>query len=71
VAQQQKICVVREDARLGEQGVPVKVMVKDRRVFVCAPDCVQKVLADPDQNLAKALALRAKNAPPHAPTPGK
>jgi uncharacterized protein (TIGR03000 family) len=67
VARQQKVCVV-TDARLGEQGVPVKVMVKSRRVFVCAPDCVQKVLADPDQNLAKALALRARNA---SKTPGK
>jgi uncharacterized protein (TIGR03000 family) len=68
VARLQKVCVVQEERRLGEQGVPVKVTVKNRRVFVCAPDCVQKVLADPDQSLAKALALRAKNAPK---APGK
>ncbi len=62
VARLQRVCVV-ADAPLGEHGVPVKVLVKNRRVFVCAEACVPKALATPEETLAKALALRARHAP--------
>jgi uncharacterized protein (TIGR03000 family) len=60
VARQQKTCAVREGARLGEYGVPVKVTVKDQPVFVCHEDHVREALANPDQIVAKVRDLRAK-----------
>ncbi len=62
VARLQKLCVVRGDARLGEHGVPVKVMVMGHRVFVSRPEDVEQALANPDKTWASAQALRAKHA---------
>jgi uncharacterized protein (TIGR03000 family) len=62
-ARLQRVCVVQPDCRLGAKGVPIKVMVKNRRVFVAAPDGVRKVRENPDKMLALALDLRKKNAP--------
>jgi uncharacterized protein (TIGR03000 family) len=67
-ARMQKICVVRTETRLGEHGVPVKVVVKDRRVFVCSEGCVKKALAHPNRTAALAKALADRHA---ADTPEK
>ncbi|MEW4568230.1 hypothetical protein AB1L88_10210 [Tautonia sp. JC769] len=48
----QKACPV-TDEPLGSMGVPVKVTVKDRDVFVCCAGCKGDVEADPDAILAK------------------
>ena len=34
-------------------GEPVKVVVKERTVFLCCDGCTKKLLADPDKYLAK------------------
>src|SRR5260370_39266486 len=49
----QECCAVMTDNRLGEMGVPFKLMVKDRPVFVCCKGCQRKALADPEATLQK------------------
>jgi Cu(I)/Ag(I) efflux system membrane fusion protein len=52
LAVKQKICPV-AGAPLGSMGVPVKVTVKDRDVFLCCEGCRGSLLEDPDKYLAK------------------
>jgi hypothetical protein len=49
---EQKTCPV-TDQTLGSMGKPVKVVVKDRTVFLCCAACKKKLLADPDKYLKK------------------
>ena len=49
---QQKTCPV-TDQPLGSMGKPVKVVVKNRTVFLCCPACKKKLLANPDKYLKK------------------
>jgi hypothetical protein len=51
-AKEQKICPVSEEP-LGSMGVPVKVTVKDRDVFLCCAGCQEAIEADPEKYLAK------------------
>ena len=60
LAEQQRYCVIENDNRLGEMGVPVKVMVNDQPVFVCCKGCKKQAEKDPDKTLAKVKELRAK-----------
>ncbi|WP_169975714.1 hypothetical protein [Tautonia rosea] len=48
----QKMCPV-SDEPLGSMGVPIKVTVKNRDVFVCCAGCQGSVEDDPDTYLAK------------------
>jgi YHS domain-containing protein len=48
----QKICPVSGE-KLGEMGAPFKVTVKGREVFLCCPNCKDKIEANPDEYLAK------------------
>jgi uncharacterized protein (TIGR03000 family) len=66
LAEAQKYCVVENDTLLGAVGVPIKVMVKDKPVFICCKVCEKETLADPDKTLAKVKELKAKNAKPPA-----
>jgi len=45
--------------RLGEMGPPIKVMVKDKPVFLCCDGCEAEALANPDKTLAKVEELKA------------
>ena len=56
----QEWCANQTDERLGAMGPPVKVMVKDKPVFVCCDDCKKAVQADPDKTLAKVEELKTK-----------
>jgi hypothetical protein len=58
----QEFCAVQTDSRLGEMGVPVKVMVKDQLVFLCCKSCQKKALADPAKTLASVEELKIKAA---------
>src|SRR5262245_8747695 len=62
LAEAQKYCAVESGNRLGSMGVPVKVMVKGRPVFLCCKGCRSRALDDPDRTLAQAETLKAKNA---------
>ena len=52
LAEKQKVCPV-SGQPLGSMGVPVKVTVKDRDVFLCCEGCRGSLLEDPDTYLAK------------------
>ena len=53
----QQVCVV-SSGKLGSMGVPVKVLIGDRAVFLCCKGCVAKVQKNPAAYLAKAAQLR-------------
>jgi len=60
LAEQQKFCVIEDENRLGEMGVPVKLQIKGQTVFLCCKSCAKEAKADPDKTLAKAKELREK-----------
>jgi hypothetical protein len=68
LAEAQRYCAVEEENQLGAMGVPVKLEVKGRPVFLCCKNCRKQALADPDKTLARVDALKAKvkAAGPHA-----
>lgn len=54
------------DERLGSMGAPVKLMIKDKLVFICCGGYTKKAETDPDKTLAKIEELkeRKKTNPP-------
>lgn len=50
--EKQKNCPV-TDEPLGATAKPVKMVVKERTVFLCCADCKSRLLADPDKYLKK------------------
>ncbi len=59
LAEKQKTCPV-TDAPLGSMGVPVKVTVKGRTVFLCCDGCREKLNKNADKYLAKLDRAEAK-----------
>lgn len=51
-AERQKICPVSGEL-LGSMGVPPKVTIEGRDVFICCDGCKDALEADPDEYLAK------------------
>lgn len=64
LAEAQKFCPIMTKNRLGEMGPPVKVMIKDKPVFLCCKGCGTKAQANPDKTLATVAALLKANAKP-------
>lgn len=62
LAQEQKYCALETDNLLGSMGAPVKVMVKDKPVFLCCKGCKEDALQDADKTLAKVDELKKKVA---------
>ncbi|MBI2826290.1 MAG: hypothetical protein HYX69_16535 [Planctomycetia bacterium] len=52
IAEAQKVCLV-SDEPLGSMGMPYKVTVKERDVFLCCEGCKDAIEKDPDKFLAK------------------
>jgi hypothetical protein len=52
VAVRQHMCPV-TDEMLGSIGKPIKVTVKEQEVWLCCDSCKKKLLANPDEYLAK------------------
>ena len=52
LAVKQNFCPVSGEA-LGKMGAPLKMEVKGQTVFLCCAGCKDKLLADPDEYLAK------------------
>ena len=52
LAVKQKLCPVSGEA-LGKMGAPLKMEVKGQTVFLCCAGCKDKLLANPDEYLAK------------------
>lgn len=59
----QQYCPIQSGVRLGEMGVPVKVVLKGQPVFLCCDGCQKKAQADPARALAKVREMTAKNTP--------
>jgi Cu(I)/Ag(I) efflux system membrane fusion protein len=59
LAEKQKVCPV-TDALLGSMGVPSKVTVKGRTVFLCCDGCAEKLNRNADKYLAKLDRGEAK-----------
>ena len=62
LAEAQKFCAVMTKNPLGVMGTPIKVMIKDKPVFLCCKGCQTKALADPDKTLATVAVLLKANA---------
>lgn len=58
------ICTVMDEP-LGGMGVPGKVNVKGKAVFICCGGCAKKLAADPDKYLA-ALKQEITSRLPHS-----
>lgn len=58
----QKNCPVMDEP-LGGMGVPAKVNVKGKAIYICCPGCAKKLAAEPDKYLAD---LKAKGITPPA-----
>lgn len=52
LAERQKVCPVSGEP-LGVMGAPKKLEVKGQSVFICCEGCEEKLLANPDEYLAK------------------
>ncbi|MBX7168219.1 MAG: hypothetical protein K1X74_17920 [Pirellulales bacterium] len=55
VATAQQACPVSGEP-LGSMGMPYKVNVKDRDVYLCCEGCEKRIKADPDKYLARLPA---------------
>lgn len=60
VAEEQKVCPVQEDNRLGSMGVPVKLTIQGQTVFLCCKGCRKEAEGEPAKTLDKVKELRAK-----------
>ncbi|MBL9085479.1 MAG: efflux RND transporter periplasmic adaptor subunit [Planctomycetales bacterium] len=55
----QGMCIVMDESPLGSMGVPLKVMVDGKPVFICCEGCRGEALADPKKTLEKLKQLNA------------
>ncbi len=55
----QKFCAVENKSRLGSMGMPFKVMIEDKPVFLCCEGCKDEALKDPQATLAKVEELKS------------
>jgi uncharacterized protein (TIGR03000 family) len=63
-AEQQRFCAVQTHNPLGAMGRPFKLTIKGQPLFLCCEDCAEVARKNPDDTLAKAKELKAKNARP-------
>lgn len=59
LAEQQKFCPILDNSRLGSMGVPVKVMVDGKPVFVCCPACEKPAKDKPEETLKKLEQMKS------------
>ena len=62
IAEKQQKCPVTGEP-LGSMGTPIKVMVKDKPVFICCKACQKKVEDNPDEMLKKVEELKSSSDP--------
>ncbi len=60
LAEAQRFCAVQTHQRLGSMGVPLKLDVQGRPVFVCCKGCEKKALSDPQATLARVEQLKTQ-----------
>ena len=59
LVEKQKFCPILENSRLGSMGVPVKVMIEGKSVFVCCPACEKAAIDNPEETLKKLEQLKS------------
>lgn len=59
----QKFCAVENKSRLGSMGMPFKVTIEDKPVFLCCEGCKDEALKDPQATLAKVAELKQAVSP--------
>jgi hypothetical protein len=57
LAEQQRYCPVMPEIRLGQMGMPYKVVLKGVPLIVCCKNCVEQAQENPEVALAKAREL--------------
>jgi len=65
IAEKQKYCPILENSLLGSMGVPVKLKIDGKTVFVCCPACEKPALDQPEgtsHKLERAAQTRAAAA---------
>ena len=60
LAEAQRYCAFKEDARLGSMGPPTKLIIDDKPVFLCCGGCKKKSGGQEKKLLARAEELRKK-----------
>ncbi|HEX4142885.1 MAG TPA: hypothetical protein VHY91_04985 [Pirellulales bacterium] len=68
LAEAQGFCVIRTDEALGSVGVPYKLTIHDRTVFLCCEHCKDAALKNPQTTLATLddlLQHRTASSPKH------
>jgi hypothetical protein len=61
-AEAQRVCPILDGSRLGSMGVPVKVVIRGKPVFLCCEGCRDEALAHPDETLAKVETSKVGKA---------
>lgn len=64
LAESQRDCPILDGSRLGSMGVPIKVILDGKPVFVCCKSCVKQAQADPKKTLTKVAELRSRSGKP-------
>jgi hypothetical protein len=62
IAEQQHFCPIIADSRLGSMGVPIKVEIKGKTVFLCCKGCEREALENPDATLKKTDEMIRRNS---------
>jgi hypothetical protein len=62
LAEAQGVCVVNPNNSLGCKGVPYKLTIEGRPVFLCCEHCQEVALRDPQATLAKVDGLLEKHS---------
>lgn len=72
LAEAQRFCAVMPESPLGSMGVPAKVMVAGRLVFLCCQGCEDEAKANAKATLSVVERLKRGEtiAPPNEPSPG-
>ena len=55
----QKFCALETHNRLGLMGMPHKILIGDKPVFLCCAGCEDEALKDKEKTLAKVEELKA------------
>lgn len=63
LAEQQKFCPILENSRLGSMGVPVKLLLEGKPVFLCCPACEAAAKDDVPATLQKVEKLKSGKSP--------
>jgi Cu(I)/Ag(I) efflux system membrane fusion protein len=59
IANEQKFCPVLPENRLGSMGVPVRLVIEGKTIFVCCAGCKKQAIAEGPLTLSKIEKLKA------------